>query len=53
MLIDVKMPTLLAFLTFMSIVKYMLSRGEHGNSFITYGPDNETCVVNFRTKTGN
>ena len=35
MLINVKMPTIVGILTFMSIINFMLSRVEHEKSFIT------------------
>ena len=38
LLINVKMPTVVGILTFMSRKKFMLSRVEHGKSFITSGP---------------
>ena len=38
MLINVKMPTIVGVLTFMSRINFMLSRVEHGKSFITSGP---------------
>ena len=38
MLINVKMPTIVGILTFMSRINFMLSRVEHENSFITLGP---------------
>ena len=38
MLINVKMPTIVGILTFMSRIKFMLSRVEHEKSFITSGP---------------
>ena len=37
MLINVKMPTLVGILTFMSMIKIMLSRAEHGKRLITKG----------------
>ena len=39
MLINVKMPTIVGILTFMSKINFMLSCFEHGQSFITSGPD--------------
>ena len=38
MQINVKMPTIVGILTFMSRIKNALSRVEHGKSFITSGP---------------
>ena len=38
MLINVKMPTIVGILTFMSRINFMLSRVEHEKSFITSGP---------------
>ena len=37
MLINVKMPTIVGILTFMSRINFMLSLVEHGKSFITSG----------------
>ena len=39
LLINVKMPTIVGILTFMSSKKFMLRQGEHEKSFITSGPD--------------
>ena len=39
MLINVKMPTIVGILTFMSRINFVLSRVEHGKSFITSGPE--------------
>ena len=39
MLINVKMPTIVGILTFQSRINFVLSRVEHGKSFITSGPD--------------
>ena len=39
MLINVKMPTIVGILTFMSRINFVLSLVEHGKSFITSGPD--------------
>ena len=39
MLINVKMPTIVDILTFMSRINSVLSSVEHENSFITSGPD--------------
>ena len=39
MLINVKMPTIVGILTFMSRINSVLSRDEHEKSFITLGPD--------------
>ena len=38
MLINVKMPTIVGILTFMSRINFVLSCVEHGKSFITSGP---------------
>ena len=38
MLINVKMPTIVGILTFMSRINFVLSRVEYENSFITLGP---------------
>ena len=38
MLINVKMPTIVGILTFMSMINFMLSWVEHEKSFITSGP---------------
>ena len=38
MLINVKMPTIVGILTFMSRINFVLSRVEHGKSFKTLGP---------------
>ena len=38
MLINVKMPTIVGILTFMSRINFVLSRVEHKESFITSGP---------------
>ena len=45
MLINVKMPTIVGILTFMSRINFKLSRVEHGKSFITSGPElcSEKC----------
>ena len=39
MLINVKMPTIVGILTFMSRISFVLSCVVHGKSFITSGPD--------------
>ena len=39
MLTNVKMPTIVGILTFMSMINFMLIEVEHGKSFITSGPD--------------
>ena len=39
MLINVKMPTIVGILIFMSRINYVLSRDEHEKSFITLGTD--------------
>ena len=39
MLINVKVPTIVDILTFMSRINFMLSRVEHEKSFIISGPD--------------
>ena len=38
LLINVKIPTIVGILTFMSMINCMLSRVEHEKSFITSGP---------------
>ena len=38
MLINVKMPTIVGILIFMSRINFLLSRVEYGKSFITLGP---------------
>ena len=38
MLINVKMPTIVGILTLTSRINFVLSRVEHGKSFITLGP---------------
>ena len=38
MLINVKMPTIVGILTFISMINFMLSWVEHEKSFITSGP---------------
>ena len=40
MLTNVKMPTMVGILTFMSMINFMLSWVEHDKSFITSRPDN-------------
>ena len=44
-LINVKMPTIVGILTFMSRKNFMLSRVEHEKSFITSGPGNNQEVT--------
>ena len=44
MLINVKMPTIAGILTFMSRINFMLNWIEHGKSFITSGPGNQSIV---------
>ena len=39
MLINVKLPSIVGILTFMSRINFVLSRVEHGKRFITLGPD--------------
>ena len=39
MLINVKMPTIVGILTFISRINFVLSRVEHEKSFITLGPE--------------
>ena len=39
MLLNVKMPTVVGILTFMSRINFLLSRVGHDNSFITFRPD--------------
>ena len=38
MLVNVKMPTIVGILTFMSRINFVLSWVEHGKSFIALGP---------------
>ena len=40
MLINVKMPTIVGILTFMSMINFVLSRVKHEQSFITAGSGN-------------
>ena len=48
MLINVKMPTIVGILTFMSRINFLLSLVEHGKSFITLGPDHTgKCIRRF------
>ena len=44
MLINVKMPTTVGILTFMSRINFVLSCVEHEKSFITLGPDQPVLV---------
>ena len=45
MLINVKMPTNVGILTFMSRINFVLCSVEHGKSFITLGPDPDpNCI---------
>ena len=47
-LINVKMPTIVGILTFMSRKKFTLSLGDHEKSFITSGQDvNKTGVCHY------
>ena len=46
MLINVKMPTMVGILTFMSRINFVLSWVEHEKSFITSGPDLQIKEVN-------
>ena len=45
MLINVKMPTIVGILTFMSRINFVLSRVEHGKSFITSTPESGRITV--------
>ena len=45
MLINVKMPTIVGILTFISIINFMLSWVEHEKSFITSGPDHNGHIM--------
>ena len=45
MLINVKMPTIVGILTFMSRINFMLGWVEHRKSFITSGPTHEILVI--------
>ena len=38
MLMNIKMPTIVGILTFMSRINFVLTWAEHGKSFITLGP---------------
>ena len=53
MLISVKMPTTVGILTFISRINFVLSRAEHGKSFITSGLDYlQRCIAEiFCTRT--
>ena len=55
MLINVKMPTILGILTFMSRTNFVLSLVKHEKGFITLGPDNFVPHIFFfiLTKTYN
>ena len=44
MLINVKMPTIVGILAFMSRIKFLLSSVEHEKSFITSGPDHDDIL---------
>ena len=43
MLINVKMPTIVGILTFISRINFVLSYAEHGKSFITSGPGHKSA----------
>ena len=45
LLINVKIPTVVGILTFMSMKKFMLSSVEHEKTFITLGPDSTFNVM--------
>ena len=46
MLINVKMPTIVGILTFISRINFVLSRVEHEKSFITLGPESvKKCLM--------
>ena len=45
MLINVKMPTIVGILTFMSRINFLLSCVEHGKSFITSAPGLQEYVI--------
>ena len=47
MLINVKMPTIVGILTFMSKMNSVLSRDEYEKSFTTLGPDSLTLLICF------
>ena len=44
MLINVKMPTIVGILTFISMINFVLSWDEHEKSFITSGPEIATIA---------
>ena len=44
MLINSKMPTIVGILTFINRINFVLSKVEHGKSFITSGPDRHFIV---------
>ena len=45
MLINVKMPTIVGILTFMSMINFMLSYVEYAKVFITLGPGLGQCCL--------
>ena len=45
MLINIKMPTIVGILTFMSRMNFMVSTVEYGKSFITSGPDSNIVFL--------
>ena len=47
--INVKMPTIVGILTFMSRINFVLSCVEHEKSFITSGPENSTVQSLYNT----
>ena len=51
MLINVKMPTVVSILTFISRLNFMLSLSEHEKSFITSGPG--LSIQIFRAEKGS
>ena len=50
MLINVKMPTIVGILTFMSRINFVLSWVEHGKSFITSGLDQSAPMIKSNLK---
>ena len=51
LLINVKMPTIVGILTFMSRINFDLSWVEHEKSFITLGPELQVNTIFLQTKT--
>ena len=49
MLINVKMPTIVDILTFMSRITFVLSSVEHEESFITLRPECTNSLIQFYT----